>query len=71
MKHGSVSQRHTRSCPRADGGSYARHRCRGSWQWVLEYGRDSDVERAERATIERLAAAAGIGDEGDVLEDRS
>ena len=47
MKHGSVSQRHTRSCPRAEDGSYAPHRCRGSWQWVLEYGRDSSGRRLQ------------------------
>ena len=47
MKHGSVSQRHTRSCPRAEDGSYAPHRCRGTWQWVLEYGRDSNGRRLQ------------------------
>jgi hypothetical protein len=47
MKHGSVSQRHTRSCPRTADGSYAPHRCRGSWQWVLEYGRDSNGRRLQ------------------------
>jgi integrase len=45
VKHGSVSQRHTRSYPRAGGGSFAPHRCKGSWQWVLEYGRDSNGRR--------------------------
>ena len=47
MKHGSVSQRHMRTCPRAENGSYAPHRCRGSWQWVLEYGRDSTGRRLQ------------------------
>jgi integrase len=47
VKHGSVSQRHTRSCPRAEDGSYAPHRCKGSWQWVLEYGRDSNGTRLQ------------------------
>ena len=47
MKHGSVSQRHMRSCPRAEDGSYAPHRCRGTWQWVLEYGRDSNGRRLQ------------------------
>jgi integrase len=47
VKHGSVSQRHTRSCPRAEDGAYAPHRCRGSWQWVLEYGRDSSGRRLQ------------------------
>src|SRR5665647_305873 len=47
VKHGSVSQRHMRSCPRAEDGSYAPHRCRGTWQWVLEYGRDSNGRRLQ------------------------
>jgi len=36
-----------RSCPRAEDGSYAPHRCRGTWQWVLEYGRDSNGRRLQ------------------------
>jgi len=47
VKHGSVSQRHTRSCPRAEDGTYAPHRCKGSWQWALEYGRDSNGRRLQ------------------------
>lgn len=47
MKHGSVSQRHTRACPRREDGSFAPHRCRGSWQYVLEYGRDSNGRRLQ------------------------
>ena len=47
MKHGSVSQRHTRNCPRAENGSFAPHRCKGSWQWVLEYSRDSTGHRLQ------------------------
>jgi integrase len=47
MKHGSVSQRHTRNCPRADDGSFGPHRCKGSWQWVLEYSRDSNGRRLQ------------------------
>lgn len=47
MKHGSVSQRHTRACPRGEGGSFEPHRCKGSWQWVLEYGRDSTGRRLQ------------------------
>jgi integrase len=47
VKHGSVSQRHTRSCPRAEDGSFAPHRCKGTWQWVLEYGRDSTGRRLQ------------------------
>lgn len=47
MKHGSVSQRHTRACPRGVDGAFLPHRCRGSWQWVLEYGRDSHGRRLQ------------------------
>jgi len=47
VKHGSVSQRHTRACPRNDDGSFMAHRCKGSWQWVLEYGRDSTGRRLQ------------------------
>ena len=62
MKHGSVSQRHTRSCPRADGGSYAPHRCRGSWQWVLEYGRDSNGRRLQTSKAGFPTKAAAQSD---------
>ncbi|MGB8385706.1 MAG: Arm DNA-binding domain-containing protein, partial [Dermatophilaceae bacterium] len=47
LKQGSVSQRHTRACPRNPDGSFAPHRCKGSWQWVLEYGRDSTGKRLQ------------------------
>ncbi len=47
MKHGSVSQRHTRACSRSEDGTFLPHRCRGSWQWVLEYGRDSNGQRLQ------------------------
>ena len=47
MKHGSVSQRHTRACPRAPDGSFLPHRCKGSWKWTLEYGRDSNGRRLQ------------------------
>jgi hypothetical protein len=36
-----------RSCPRTEDGSFAPHRCKGSWQWVLEYGRDSNGRRLQ------------------------
>ncbi|MGB8381794.1 MAG: site-specific integrase, partial [Dermatophilaceae bacterium] len=59
MRHGSVSQRHTRACPRNPDGSFAPHRCKGSWQWVLEYGRDSTGKRMQtsRAGFPTKAAA--------------
>jgi len=47
VKHGSVNQRHTRACPRSANGTLIPHRCRGAWQWVLEYGRDSTGRRLQ------------------------
>lgn len=47
MKHGTVIQRHTRDCPREADGSFAPHRCKGSWRYVLEYGRDSNGTRLQ------------------------
>lgn len=47
MKHGAVVQRHTRDCPREPDGSFATHRCKGTWRYVLEYGRDSNGARLQ------------------------
>ncbi len=47
MKHGSVAQIHTRACPRDEDGSFAPHRCKGSWRYTLEYGRDSTGRRMQ------------------------
>jgi Phage integrase, N-terminal SAM-like domain len=47
VKHGSVAQIHTRSCPRLDDGTFAPHRCKGSWRYTLEYGRDSNGRRLQ------------------------
>ena len=47
MKHGTVVQRHTRDCPREADGSFAPHRCKGTWRYVLEYGRDSNGTRLQ------------------------
>src|SRR5688500_14929039 len=49
MKHGSVIQRHSRDCPRTADGSFAPHRCRGTWRYILEYGRDSNGRRLQTA----------------------
>jgi integrase len=62
VKHGSVSQRHMRTCPRAENGSYAPHRCRGSWQWVLEYGRDSTGRRLQTSKAGFPTKAAAQSD---------
>jgi len=47
VKHGSVAQIHTRTCPRNEDGSFAVHRCKGSWRYTLEYGRDSTGRRMQ------------------------
>ena len=47
MKHGSVAQIHTRACPRNEKGSFVSHRCKGSWRYTLEYGRDSTGRRMQ------------------------
>ena len=47
MKHGSVYQRHTAACPRAQDGSYAPHRCRGSWSYIIDLGRDMNGKRRQ------------------------
>lgn len=47
MKHGTVVQRHTRDCPREADGSFAPHRCKGTWRYILEYGRDSNGRRLQ------------------------
>jgi len=47
VKHGAVVQRHTRDCPREPDGSFATHRCKGTWRYVLEYGRDSNGARLQ------------------------
>lgn len=63
MKHGTVAQRHTRGCPRKEDGSFAPHRCKGSWQWVLEYGRDSNGRRLQTSKAgfgTRAAAQAAL-----------
>jgi integrase len=42
-----VVQRHTRDCPREEDGSFAPHRCKGTWRYILEYGRDSNGVRLQ------------------------
>ena len=47
MKHGTVWQRHLASCPRAPDGSYAPHRCRGAWAYLVDVGRDGTGKRKQ------------------------
>jgi integrase len=46
-KETGVTQRHTRSCPRTAGGSYAPHKCTGLWSYVVDVGRDSNGRRIQ------------------------
>ena len=48
MRHGAVAQVHDRRCPRNEDGSVAPHRCRNSWRYVLEYGKDSTGRRLQK-----------------------
>jgi integrase len=48
MKHGSVYQRHILACPRAEGGGYAAHRCRGPWSYLIDLGPDANGKRVKR-----------------------
>lgn len=48
---GSVSQRHTRRCPRnADGNGFAEHKCRGPWAWHLNLGTDPITRKRRQLT---------------------
>jgi integrase len=47
LKHGSVYQRHTAACPSAEDGGYAPHRCRGSWSYIIDLGRDTSGKRRQ------------------------
>lgn len=48
---GSVSQRHTRRCPRnPNGRGWARHKCRGLWAWHLNLGTDPVTGKRRQAT---------------------
>ena len=65
MKHGTVVQRHTRDCPRNEDGTFARHRCKGSWRWVLEYGHDSSggrLQTSKSGYATRAAAQTALQD---------
>jgi len=47
MKEGTVYQRHLAHCPRDATGNLGPHRCRGSWAYVLDAGRDSLGKRRQ------------------------
>lgn len=47
MIKGSVRQRHSRLCPKSPDGTWAQHRCRGGWEYVVEAGRDANGRRRQ------------------------
>jgi integrase len=47
VKRGTVYQRHAKSCPRRADGSFATHRCRGSWAYLVDAGRDGQGKRQQ------------------------
>lgn len=47
MKQGTVRQRHQVRCPKDDRGGWAAHKCRGTWEYVLDAGRDSKGRRRQ------------------------
>jgi integrase len=48
VKQGTVYQRHGAGCPRQPDGSYAKHRCKGSWTYLIDLGRDPSGKRRQR-----------------------
>ena len=47
MSRGTVFQRHTRKCPRAEDGSYLSHKCHGKWTFHLSAGSARDGTRKQ------------------------
>ena len=47
MKDGTLYQRHLRSCPRDGDGKPVAHKCRGSWSYVVDAGREAGGRRVQ------------------------
>jgi len=63
MKAGTVRRRHTRDCPPASGGARPQHRCRGSWEYVIDLGLDGRGSRRQETKSgypTKAAAAAAL-----------
>ena len=62
MISGSVRQRHLTGCPRRPDGEWTSHRCKGTWQYVIELNRDGSRQRRQLTkagfTSRREASAA-------------
>jgi integrase len=63
MREGSVFQRHTIACPKGEDGSYLPHKCRGSWSYYVDVGRDHRGRRRQLTKggfLTRAAARAAL-----------
>lgn len=47
MKYGSVYQRHLKTCPRNEDGTFTKHRCKGGWGYVIDLPRAADGKRRQ------------------------
>lgn len=61
MREGSIFQRHVTTCPKGDDGKYLPHKCRGSWSYYVDVGRDHRGRRRQltRGGFATKAAARG------------
>lgn len=60
MRDGTVHQRHVKSCPRGEDGTWQQHRCRGTWTFVLDGPRGLDGKRKQ-------VTRGGFATKGDAL----
>lgn len=70
MKHGSVYQRHSKSCPRTVTGEVLPHRCKGAWAYQIDSGRTIDGRRKQISKggfRTRAAAMTALRDVTDLL----
>ena len=49
MKRGTVRQRHTATCPRSPDRTFAPHKCRGLWEYLIDLGKDGDNRRQQHS----------------------
>lgn len=71
MRKGAVRQRHSASCPRDENGELVPHRCRGSWEFVVDSGRRPDGRRRQttkRGFSTKRAAEEALAKEVDLLD---
>lgn len=71
MKNGTVRRRYTRDCPPATGGVRPQHRCRGSWEYVIDLGLDGRGRRRQETKSgypTKAAAAAALRELRETLD---